>query len=112
MPAAATAAGMPCSAIGTGPAAAVLHKLQTTLPKQLLGGKAATLPDFLQWLPEVPTMVVRHLYAPSADAGKAGAAAARQAAAAYRAVFGEVAGSRLAALHQQLLKMRWQMWRC
>ncbi|KAI3425383.1 hypothetical protein D9Q98_009147 [Chlorella vulgaris] len=89
VPAAGTAAGMPRSAAGTGPAAAALHKLQTTLPKQLLGGTAANVSDFLQRLPGLPAVAVLHFYAPAADAGKAGVAAARQAAAAYQAVFGE-----------------------
>jgi hypothetical protein len=80
---------MPRSAAGTGPAAAALHKLQTTLPKQLLGGTAANVSDFLQRLPGLPAVAVLHFYAPAADAGKAGVAAARQAAAAYQAVFGE-----------------------
>jgi hypothetical protein len=71
----------------------VSHRLQSVLPKQLLGGSTPTAGDLLQRLADLPAAAVLYLYAPPPpppSSGKAPAAAARQAAADYQAVFLEL----------------------
>ncbi|KAL4440636.1 hypothetical protein ABPG75_003637 [Micractinium tetrahymenae] len=86
--------GSAASSAGSGGTAALSHRLQSVLPKQLLGGSSACAAELLQRLPEVPVPAVLFFYAPPpppANANKAvTAVAARQAAADYRAVFQEV----------------------
>lgn len=91
------------AAVATGSgAAAASHRLQSVLPRQLLGGAAGTAADLLQRLPGVPAVAVLLFYAPSpppAGGSKAAAAAAaRHAAADYQAVFEEVLRQQLAVL--------------
>ena len=82
--------GGAAAAMGPG-AATVSHRLQSVLPKQLVGGSAATAADLLARLPEVPVVAVLYLYAPqpppASGSKAAAAAAARQAAASYQSVF-------------------------
>lgn len=84
--------GGAAAASGAG-AAALSHRLQSVLPKQLLGGAAATAGDLLQRLPEVPAAAVLYFYAPPpppSSSKATAAAAARQAAADYQAVYAEL----------------------
>lgn len=82
----------PASAAGGAPA--MSHRLQSVLPKQLLGGSSASATELLQRLPEMPAAAVLYFYAPPPPPGSASraatTAAARQAASDYQAVFGEV----------------------
>ncbi len=72
-------------------ATAVAHRLQSTLPKQLLGGSAASAADLLQRLPDLPAVAVQLFFAPppppATSSKAAAAAAAKHAAADYQAVF-------------------------
>lgn len=77
-------------------ATAAAHRLQTAVPKKLLGGSATALSEFLQRVHDLPAAAVLYLYAPPPPpAGSQ--AAVRQAAADYHSVLVEIAKQPLAA---------------
>ena len=77
-------------AAGSG-AATMSHRLQSTLPKPLLGGSAASAAELLQRLPDLPAAAVQLFFAPppplTTGSKASAAAAAKHAAAEYQAVF-------------------------